>query len=473
MENMQKEEQDIVDLGIYSESPSSLDLHRISKFISIVILAIISLLFGNEKLRKIWGIIIVVFYSIIVSGGLRFHSDNTFYSVAIIIILFVFLCIIGFLMQKNLHRIMRLIFGPPIFGKLGGIPRKMFFTAMRCSNAIEYEFVDKDSKNMKEFNKLDIDITEETLKKQHRENVFKASGPTDSSDFENKWSKVWKEQILEIKTVEGISFRDSLSEEKFSSRVVIFRLIQSVQILPPLIWVCQLIMLWLISQGLSQSIAVVTIIQVGVFLCFMISIIWLIFTTFHMDKITLMVEPSLPKEIKELYSDRLKKIIGKRVKPKKIIIKKPYYSLMRNFHARLFFFSGSFIDSLILLMLVGISLFIGALWSHTNINMGEIIYWYKYFALSVILLPFAIITGFYLTSIIIQRFKLILAPIILGLLTAALPFAINYLLIGDFEFVELKNSVLTFIAGMGVFLTAIVVSQLSKVFEQKTEPEKN
>jgi len=447
------------DLGIGSEIPF---LQKILKFISIIM----RVLFLNRLSFIISDLIWVILVVIIVSSTLRFYLDNIFFNIGIVIALFIFT---GFAWGYLLIRFIlpwfnRLLFGGHVFGKLGGLDRKSFFTALKCANAMKFEFKGKDLETIKEFNKLNSEITEEIFKTNYRKDLYK-SDSIDPNDFESKWSKVWNEKILNIRT-EGISYRDCLSEDKFASRTIPFTMAGSTTVIAPLVKTFQLIMIYLIFSLINGSIAVLAVIQVGVFLCFTLSIIWFINHSYQITDIALGGGYDLlPEEIKEKYSDRAKPFLGKTVIPKKIIVKNRYFSLMRNYQAR--HMAAAFVNSILILALVSIILIIGALCSPTNI--GDMISWYEYFSIGVILLPFAFITGFYLTSMIIQNFKQFLAPIILGILTVVLPFAVNYLFTGHFEFIEIKNAVLSFISGLGVFLAAVIISLIGKGVEKEED----
>jgi hypothetical protein len=443
------------DLGIGPEIPF---LQKILKFIS----TIMRFLFLNPRSFWISDLIWVILLVIIVSSTLRFYLDNIFFNIGIVIALLIFTYFAWayLLIRFILPWFIRLLFGGPVFDKLGGNNRKSFFTALKCANALKYEFKGKDLKTIKEFNKLDIEIIEEILKTNYRKKIYK-SDSTDSEDFESKWSKVWNEKILDIST-EGISYRDFLSEDKFASRTIGPTMAGSTIVIAPLVKTFQLIMIYLIFSLINGSIEVLTVIQAGVLLSFILSIIWFIHHSYQITEIPLFVE-NLPEEIKEKFSDRLKQFLGKTVIPKKIIVKNRYFSLMRNYQARCM--ATVFLNSMLILVLVGIILIIGVLSSLTNI--GDMTSWYAYFSIGVILLPFAFITGFYLTSMIIQNFRQLLAPIILGLLAVVLPFAITYLFTGYFEFIEIKNVILSFISGLTVALATIIASLIGRRLEKE------
>jgi hypothetical protein len=408
------------DLGIGPEIPF---LQKILKFIS----TIMRFLFLNPHSLWISDTIWIILLVIIVSSTLRFYLDNIFFNIGIIALLIFTVFAWGYLLVRFiLPWFIRLLFGGPVFEKLGGQARKSFFTALKCANAMKYEFKGKDLETIKEFNKLDIEIVEEILKTNYRKKIYK-SDSTDSEDFESKWSKVWNEKILDIST-EGISYRDFLSEDKFASRTIGLTMAGSTIVIAPLVKAFQLIMIYLIFSLINGSIEVLAVIQAGV-----------------------------------KFSDRLKQFLGKTVIPKRIIVQNRYFSLMRNYQAR--HMAIAFLNSILILVLVGIILIIGFLSSLTNV--GDMTSWYAYFSIGVILLPFAFITGFYLTSMIIQNFRQLLAPIILGLLAVVLPFAITYLFTGYFEFIEIKNVILSFISGLSVTLATIIASLIGRRVEKE------
>jgi hypothetical protein len=149
-------------------------------------------------------------------------------------------------------RFQRLLLGGPVFGKVGGLDRKSFFTALKCVAAIKFQFKGKDLEKITEFNKLDTEITEELLKSKYRQKLYKEHDPIDSTDFESKWSKIWNEKILPIST-EGISFRDVLSEDKFASRSVPIRMFVSTSFVTALVKVFQLIMIYLVFSLITLT----------------------------------------------------------------------------------------------------------------------------------------------------------------------------------------------------------------------------
>src|SRR5260370_28933285 len=67
----------------------------------------------------------------------------------------------------------------------------------------------------------------------------------------------------------------------------------------------------------------------------------------------------------------------------------------------------------------------GTLWSPTNKSI--LIRWYSHFSLGLVLLVPALAVAYWLTVFVLQHITTILAPLIVSLLVAVLPFAIEYL----------------------------------------------
>lgn len=451
------------ELGIYSEIPL---LQRIER----VVASIMYILFLNPISLILTSIIWILWTILIVSSKLRIHIDDTLLIIEIIAVLLVIALAWDYLLYKSRDALIKqFITGKPIFGRLGGMGRNTFFTFLKASDTIKFEFKDEDLEKVKEYNRLDVEITEEMLKLNYRRNVYKPSDSTDPTDFESKWSKIWNEEILKV-SAEGISFKDVLTEDKFAPRVIPFRMLASINMFSPLMNMFQVVMFYLILRLINGSIEAVTVVQAGVFLCFILSITWFIFCSYQITEIPLLGNyDMLPKEIKEKFSDRLKPFLGATVTPKNVTVKNRYFSLMRSFQTRLI--SITFLNSLLALILVGIILIIVTLWNPTNVE--SIVSWYRYFSIGVILLPLAFFAGYYLTSIIIQHFRQVLSSVILAFLAVVLPFAINYLLTGYFEFSEIKNALIAFITGFNVLLAGIVVSQIRKILEREDEPRRD
>jgi hypothetical protein len=445
------------DLGIYSEVPF---MQRILTIIDSMVWVLLANPISAALVDIIWGVLIAIF----ISSKLRSYSDSMIFGIVIIGILFAFFIVWGWMLSLILQKVSRLAFGKPIFGKLGGVPEKQFFTLMKCAQALKLDFKDEDWVRVKEFNNLDNEIIEEILKFKYRENVYNSSASKEPSDFESEWSKIWNDKILKIGT-EGFTFKDILSEGNLAFRIMPLKLDATTQIMVPFIKVFQLIMIYFILGFLNGSGELLTIIQIGVFLSFIISIIWFIHHSYRLAEIPFL-DPTmgLPENIRLKFSDRSKAFIGLTVRPIRITVKKRYHSLIRDYLGT-FIVTGTFLNTVLLLVLTGITLFIGIIWFPTN--KDSILLWYKNLIIGILLLPVGFIIGYYLTFLILQNVRKFLAPIVAGLLGAGLPFVLDYLLTGRIELNDAKTAIFAFSAGLSTLLSTAIISQMSKVIEEK------
>lgn len=445
------------DLGIYSDVPW---LYRIMKAIAFTM----NVLFLKPISFFLSDFIILILAVLIITGKLRFYVDSALLDTGIVIIIVIIALILGYLLSKALPWLSRILFGKPVFGKIGGLDRKTFFTSLKCIDNIKFEFIEEDVERVKNFNKLDAEITEEILKQNYLKDVYNPAaaqaGTFSALDFRSEWEKVWNEEILTVGT-DGITFKDAMSEDNAALRVIPLKLVGSALLISPLIKVFQIIMIFFISRFLNGESQLLLVIQLGVFFSFILSVLWYIFNSHQMVEMP-MSFVNIPENIKSKFSDRIDQFTGKTFRPKKITVKKRYFSLVRSYELRQILVT--FQNSILLLVLVGIVLLIGLLGSPGN--RDAIASWYKNFSIGLIILPFAFYIGFYIVSVITQHIKRVLAPIVAALVAALAPLFVNYLYTGSFQLGEAKIAIMGVITGAGVLVGTAISELIKKVMEE-------
>src|SRR4029079_1638689 len=115
------------------------------------------------------------------------------------VVLLVVANIYGTVLLRYLPALERLVQGGSVFGSIGGMPRKVFFTSLKLAHAIKYEFNQVDSARLQQHAALDRDLTEALLKLNYRKNVYeKLKSPP--ADLDTTWTKLWNETILNVGT---------------------------------------------------------------------------------------------------------------------------------------------------------------------------------------------------------------------------------------------------------------------------------
>jgi hypothetical protein len=94
--------------------------------------------------------------------------------------------------------------------------------------------------------------------------------------------------------------------------------------------------------------------------------------------------------------------------------------------------------------------------------VGSLIDWYKKLAVGIILIPVALIGGYYVTFWVLRNLRMLMAPLVTGGLVVILPYVFTYLWTGHLNLGQVEN---TAVAAGGGIVTAVVTTITSKVKE--------
>src|SRR5712692_1934813 len=158
------------DLGIYSDVPF---LDRLMRLFSVALW----LLVVNPISAAALDIIVSLLFILVVSSKLRALPHTTLFGVFVIVVLAIVAVIYGTVLLKFFPALDRLVLGDSVFGRVGGMRRKIFFTSLKLAHAIKYEFNEQDSQRVQEHGALDRDLTEAWLKLSYRTNVYEKMTP--------------------------------------------------------------------------------------------------------------------------------------------------------------------------------------------------------------------------------------------------------------------------------------------------------
>lgn len=444
-------------LGIYSNTPF---LEKIVRGIYTVVY----FLFLNPVSFLLTDILYGILIVLLVSSKFRFFSGTPAMNWLVGIVLFIVFIIWGVLIVNYFFRwFNRVVFGRPVFGKIGGVDRTTFFTVLETSQNMEFKF-GEDDEYIKSFNQLDAEITEYLLKSNYVRLVDNDDSLSDG-DIESRWKAVWEDQILNVGKG-GLTTRDYLADDNLASRVIPGILSQSAQVIGPFINVFQLIMIYSLIRYLNGETQLLVTIQTGVFLTFILTILWFIFHAFQVSEIQLFVNyDNLPAEIKEKFAGKAKSFIGRKLYPLKITLTNRYYALVRGYTLRQILIT--LVNSALGLVMIGLILGFEVL--RNSADREAIFAWYQQLAIGMLIIPVFFYIGFYLISVLIQNFRQVLLVLITGLLTAALPFIFNYLVTGNFPVNDVQVAINSAVSGLGVALSALVIANIKTLVEGEKE----
>ncbi len=462
------------DLEIYSETPFRA---RLLLALDRVLLAV----FRNPKAANVWDLGAVLFGVLIVSRQARIYIGNSLFSTVLMIILpiftigwvFVFLLLSPFVLSQ--------IHGKPIFGKLGGDPRKAFFAYLKLADALNIELRPEDLEKVKLYNQLNKLVIEETLKLRYRENRYERlekerkqpssalveeTFDPDDPNFNASWSRLWNDTIMRVGT-ENLIYKDFLAEENVAARMVPIKLQVTTLLVSPFVKLFQLVMIFLMVIYLNNGTELITVIQVGAALSFVMSLILFINQSTQISEIPLMFSmDGMDEKLKQSFRDVVEKLNSLKltIRPKRFSATKRYMSLVRDYFLTSTLAPAMIYNVLLVLLWVGLILLTGTLWSPTN--KSNLISWYSHFSLGLVLLVPALAVAYWLTVFVLQHIKTILAPLIVSLLVAVLPFAIEYLFTGHIDLGHIRHIIVAAVLGASALLATNIASIVKKDLEK-------
>ena len=442
MENKENHE----DLDIISETP-------LIQRILLILDSTIATLFINRKSMEIMDIIWLIILCVIISSPVRGSLKSFWISAAFVSCLFIFGIIWSLMIYKLAPLVYKILFGKPVFGILGGMPRKTFFTALKCSNDLQFEFRDEDKAKIENYKTLDTDILEYILKRNYIKQMLDPKNP---NFLEEEWQDVWNNKILNL-GVDGITFRDSLYGNNIGMRILPLKLTAITYIISPFFKIFSLVMVYLFVKFLIGDISHLTVIQIGILSIFIISLIWFIHNSFKLTEIPFTFDFH-PDEIMEKFSERIQPMRNIKIRPKKLSINKHYISCVRDYLAP-YLLAVTLINSVTAIMFIVITLLMVILIMPSDMHNFTTLY--MNLSIGILSLPIFLLIGYYTTFLILRNPKKFAAPIILGFLGVILPYIADFILTGALDFQKANAAIISFITGVSL-LAASSFAELVK-----------
>jgi hypothetical protein len=228
-------------------------------------------------------------------------------------------------------------------------------------------------------------------------------------------------------------------------------------VLGNLFWIVIVILIYLHA---NHRLELLTGIQFGIALAFVFTAFWYMFVLHNLSVVPLTFKGlKLPKLTQKEFAEDIKALEGIEIRPKKVQVKPKFYGILRNYQLRTFF--GSVLSDIIILLLL-----LGTVFAVMHLIDREyarsLSSYHAIIAYGVLIAGSGIVLSFYVFAVVLQNFRKISAALIVALLSAGLPFLIDYLLSGQ---IDIASARVAIFAGSGGLSGALVTAITSHVKE--------
>jgi hypothetical protein len=155
------------------------------------------------------------------SEPLRSTLDSSLWSIVIVAIGSLVVSLLG---RQNVRILQKILGGPPLFGRLGGMPAHTYETAVRAGRHVKLELNRDDQQWLNSFEDLDKMILEQYLRQRFMTSVAKSDWTEEAK--EQEWGRIWKDEILGLK-VDNISFEEFAYSGTFGPKIVLPALLRA------------------------------------------------------------------------------------------------------------------------------------------------------------------------------------------------------------------------------------------------------
>ena len=224
----------------------------------------------------------------------------------------------------------------------------------------------------------------------------------------------------------------------------------------PSVKIFQLLLIYILVRYLDGVTPLVTVIQAGVAMSFIFSLLWFIHHAYKLSEIQYVgLLEGLPDELRAEFEPRLATFEGFKVRPTRIVVKKRYLSLVRDYLLTPLL-RDMLLNTLFALLLAAVTLVIGRI--AYPAQFAELAVWYRKFAIGLVLIPFGFLASYYLSFWILHNVRRIVAPVVASLVGALLPFLIVFIFTGKLQANQLANQASATLAGIGILISATLGS---------------
>lgn len=391
------------------------------------------------------------------SMQLRALLDNIGWSIVIYLTVTALILMLGYFLSKLTPR---LVLGAATFGKLGGMPRRTLSAAIRASAQISVEMLDHDRPLAVRFNTIQVRVLHDTLQANF-EAISRRLGK-DTAAIAAEWQQVWDQQVLNM-IFAGQSLREAMDVNQFGVNYAISALMRSTFAFPFVVNIFWIVMVFLIYRYANGQLALLTCVQAGMAMVFIMASFWYLFVLHNLSAFPLTFAGlPMPQTTRAEFAQDISELEGTELHPKHIQVKAQFYQIIRNYQTRLL--CGSMLsDTSILLLLIG--LIYGTITLIDAEHARAVSHYHAVLAYGVVIAATGIVASFYVFSVILQHFRKIGAALIVALLSAGLPFLIDYLLGGELNISGAREAIFAGSGGLTVALVTAITSNVKESME--------
>jgi hypothetical protein len=358
---------------------------------------------------------------IVISAKARHDSGGLWFDVVVFLLLAAVWLGIGTQIKRTLPVLTLFIDGRPTFGELGGGPTRLLRAAIRASTELRFELAPNDVEVMDRLAALDLKITADFFRERFVELAQKQTEPPDEGEIDSEWKTLWEGDLLGYRSGKS-TLREAFGAPSYALQIVPHRLPAVRNLVLPLFYIYQVVLMWLVYRLLSGSGSLLTILQVGLAFSVLLSMLILVNHSTGLERVEIL--DTFP----EKYREEASGLVGVQVEPVKVSVTAGYFSLVRGYFARAIAVLMGY-NALIGLLLLGISLAAGLV--AASGRHGELLTWYGELAAAFVLIPVGMLAGFYIAWQLVQSARRLVAVAIGALVTALVPFALNYIASGN------------------------------------------
>ncbi len=430
-------------------------LKRSYPFADKFVIAVSKILGIISLLTQLFAIIYCLWISWALTEKLRGLLDNNWWSVLIYIVATGIVLFLGVMVAKFWPR---LVSGPPTFEQLGGLPLQTMAAVMGASQQIEIELSPQDKPVVQRFNEINNHILHDTLKGNFQNLRYGAT----EDEMEAEWKNIWKTEILDMQ-FNGYSIEDAMDTSQFGltySMSAVLRSTAVAHVIENIFWIIMVLIIYLFA---SQRMELLTGVQIGVAIAILFAGFWYMYVLNNLSAIPVTFQGLiLPQSVRDRFQNDIDQLEGAEIRPKKVKINPKFYQAIRNYQMRLL--SGAVLSDILLLLLLfgaicGIIYLIDAEYARTLKDYNLTIVY------GVLIAGIGVVLSFYLFAVVLQNFRKLGAALIVAVLSAGLPFVIDYLLGGQLDMSSVKAAIFAGSGGLTAALVTAVTGQVKESME--------
>ena len=392
------------------------------------------------------------------SSQLRLLMDHWAWSTVIYLVTVFVIFLLGGLLQRFWPR---LILGGPVYGDLGGMPRRSFDAAIKARPYIKVELFERDQEPVTRFNTIQQRLMHDML----RANYMRLSGVTGTpeEEIEAEWQKVWERDILD-RPVDGHTLREAADVNRFGLSYTMMVLARSHTFMPLLTSLFWAVIVMLVYYHANGSLDLLTTVQIGLLLSLLLAAAWHRIALHSLSEVPLSFQMglALPEPGASEFAEDIERLEGYRVRPRKIDLQPPFYSIFRDYQSRLLL-GGPMAAVLVMLIVLGLTQgMISLIDSSFALQAWA---WHRTVLIGILTAAVTLTATFYLFSLLMQYFRALLATLVASSLTVALPFILDFLVSDGADVLQLREILIAVGSAASValvtFMTSRVKSSLS------------